>query len=435
MQFTEEQIKQLAPDDASVAAGKQLATPAKWVAKHRHEQALWGDCQGSGKVPYTTMIDLVNMAFKCSCPSRKFPCKHGLGLMFLYARTPDALTPSAELAPHVEEWIGRRNARQTAKESTESKPVDEKARQKRLDQRAQKVDAGVAEMSLWLRDQVRTGILAVPQNAYHFTDKIAARMVDAQASGLANRLKAMSGIDFYREGWQRQLLKHLSLNYLLATAYKNAAGLDENWQEEIRAMTGWNKTREEVLQQGETVSDEWLALAVTQETLDKLKAEKVWLIGKNTGRMAMILNFIAPGQLYQQGFLTGAAAEADLCYYPGIAPLRVVVREQRQRRERFLPKGFSSFDAMLEHTANSLSVNPFLTQIPVVLNEIALRNDQGRWFLADTAGKSLPLANPPEQCFRLLAGSLGVPFHGMGLFEDGQLQLLSFWDEHYFQTL
>jgi len=24
-------------------------------------------------------------AFKCSCPSRKFPCKHGLGLLLLYA--------------------------------------------------------------------------------------------------------------------------------------------------------------------------------------------------------------------------------------------------------------------------------------------------------------------------------------------------------------
>ena len=77
MQLTRDQILQLAPDDASGKAGLQLATTSKWVARHAHALALWGDCQGSGSSPYKTMVDLANMAFKCSCPSRKFPCKHG----------------------------------------------------------------------------------------------------------------------------------------------------------------------------------------------------------------------------------------------------------------------------------------------------------------------------------------------------------------------
>eukprot|EP01041_Mallomonas_annulata_P034795 gene34795-57629_t len=72
MQLTQDQIIQLAPDPASAKAGMQLANGAKWVLKAAHEKALWGDCQGSGKVPYRTAIDLTNIAFKCSCPSRKF---------------------------------------------------------------------------------------------------------------------------------------------------------------------------------------------------------------------------------------------------------------------------------------------------------------------------------------------------------------------------
>ncbi len=34
------------------------------------EAAVCGLCQGSGKNPYQTQIDLIGPAFRCSCPSR-----------------------------------------------------------------------------------------------------------------------------------------------------------------------------------------------------------------------------------------------------------------------------------------------------------------------------------------------------------------------------
>ena len=60
MNFSEEQILALAPDDASRKSGKELASPAKWVSKGADERALWGECQGSGSKPYQTQIDLAN---------------------------------------------------------------------------------------------------------------------------------------------------------------------------------------------------------------------------------------------------------------------------------------------------------------------------------------------------------------------------------------
>src|ERR1700761_6609871 len=107
MKLTEDQIFALAPDEASKKAGRDLATPAKWVSKGINELALWGECQGSGSKPYQTQIDLINIAFKCSCPSRKFPCKHGLGLLLLYARQHQSFT-SNEQPAWVAEWISRR---------------------------------------------------------------------------------------------------------------------------------------------------------------------------------------------------------------------------------------------------------------------------------------------------------------------------------------
>ena len=80
MDYSGEQIIALAPDAASAKAGRSLATASKWQNVGQDERALWGECQGSGAKPYQTVIDLNEPAFKCSCPSRKFPCKHALGL-------------------------------------------------------------------------------------------------------------------------------------------------------------------------------------------------------------------------------------------------------------------------------------------------------------------------------------------------------------------
>ena len=90
--LSEDQILALAPDEPSKKAGKDLAGAAKWVSKGGNDTALWGECQGSGSKPYQTQVDLANIAFKCSCPSRKFPCKHGLGLLLYNARQPKDFT-------------------------------------------------------------------------------------------------------------------------------------------------------------------------------------------------------------------------------------------------------------------------------------------------------------------------------------------------------
>ena len=113
------QILALAPDPASAKAGSQLATPRNWSNLGTSDSALWGECQGSGKTPYRTQIDLGGPAFKCTCPSRKFPCKHGLGLYLLRAaellgRT-RAQDPVASLTPREREVLqlmaeGRSNA-------------------------------------------------------------------------------------------------------------------------------------------------------------------------------------------------------------------------------------------------------------------------------------------------------------------------------------
>ena len=101
MTLDAKQILALAPDPASAKAGSQLAAAHQWSNLGKSEAALWGECQGSGKTPYKTQVDLNGPAFKCSCPSRKFPCKHGLGLYRLSTAEPALFARGAE-----PQWVG-----------------------------------------------------------------------------------------------------------------------------------------------------------------------------------------------------------------------------------------------------------------------------------------------------------------------------------------
>ena len=90
--YSEAQALTLITDPGTLKRGQKLLKPAKWNNLGRTDTAAWGDCVGSGSRPYPTGIDLTEPAFKCSCLSRVFPCKHGAGLLLLMARQPELLS-------------------------------------------------------------------------------------------------------------------------------------------------------------------------------------------------------------------------------------------------------------------------------------------------------------------------------------------------------
>src|ERR1700753_3122672 len=114
--WSAERVHALAPDAPSGKAGRKLAAPGPWSGcGARAEAGLgWGDCKGSGARPYEFSVELRDdrgeqrpPAYACTCPSRKFPCKHALGLLLLWSA---GGVPEADAAPpRVAEWLtGRR---------------------------------------------------------------------------------------------------------------------------------------------------------------------------------------------------------------------------------------------------------------------------------------------------------------------------------------
>lgn len=87
MEVTEQFILLQAPNPAAAENGRKLSKKGSFSALCRAEDGTlyWADCAGSGKVPYRVSADFSDPGApvcRCSCPSRQFPCKHALGLMF-----------------------------------------------------------------------------------------------------------------------------------------------------------------------------------------------------------------------------------------------------------------------------------------------------------------------------------------------------------------
>src|SRR5271157_2988284 len=190
--WSTERIEQLAPDASSAQAGLGLAKPARWRTLGQADHVIWGECQGSGSVPYQTQIDLREPAFRCSCPSRKFPCKHALGLFLLYVEQRSALAAGSRPL-RVAEWLEARGKKveqktqksRTAGDGETTAVADSAAQAKRAAGREARVAAGLDELKRWLLDLVRQGLASVPGRPYGFWESVAARMVDAQAPGVA----------------------------------------------------------------------------------------------------------------------------------------------------------------------------------------------------------------------------------------------------------
>lgn len=86
-QVTEQQIQAMAPNQTAVANAKKISQKGGFVRLERSEDDTFylGECTGSGKSNYITTADFIEPSApvcRCSCPSRQFPCKHGLALLY-----------------------------------------------------------------------------------------------------------------------------------------------------------------------------------------------------------------------------------------------------------------------------------------------------------------------------------------------------------------
>jgi len=420
MNLDADAVLALAPDAASAKAARGLTNASQWPTLGADEQAVWGECQGSGAKPYQTQVDRNGPVFKCSCPSRKFPCKHGLALLLLHAQDSARFTQNTPPA-WVSEWLGARTERAQKKEEKQrqqaSAPADPQAAERHAAKRWARIADAAQELQRWLADQLRRGLGNLGEAQYGDWQTCAARLVDAQAPGLAARVQTAAALLGASEDLP-PLLEHLGLLQLACEAIARRDSLDADAQADLRTLVGWPYDRAEVLAGATPLADRWIVLAqITEERERNLQERRVWLHGERSGRRALVLDHAYAGKGFEQSFVAGTAFDGALAFYPGAQGLRALtVDAPTQAGPAAWPAATLAEER--ERIARRIGACPWTPLHPMVLG--AARPDlDGDTFWAVVDGQRVRLQTTDEDRWALLALSGAHPVHLCGEW-DGQ---------------
>ncbi len=158
MKLTEDWIIAQAPGASAVQNGRKLSQKGSFSAfgKTEDETLFWADCAGSGKNPYHTSIDFTNETAptcRCSCPSRQFPCKHAIGLMFeILADKPFAVAEVPDdLAQKRAKQVARAAKKEQSAEQTDTpakpKKTNNAAKVKKINKQLEGIDKAMQMVS------------------------------------------------------------------------------------------------------------------------------------------------------------------------------------------------------------------------------------------------------------------------------------------------
>ncbi|WP_315902736.1 hypothetical protein [Streptomyces salinarius] len=283
------------------------------------------------------------------------------------------------------------------------------AARRRAERRAERITAGATELEQRLVDLLRGGLAGVEQAGHGLWEETAARMVDAQAPGLASRVRELGSIPSSGPGWPVRLLEECALLHLLDQGWLRRERLPDGLAATVRSRVGLKAAAD-----GPPVRDRWLVLAQYDTADARLTTRRVWLHGAESDRTALLLSYGAAGRAPELTLPVGLALDAELSAYPGAGRQRAALGRCFAEPESTLirPRGLTTVQAAVRY-GEALRDDPWLESVPVALDRVVPVPDGDGWQLADADGDTaLPLTRTTANqsgLWRLVALSGGAP--------------------------
>ncbi|MEN9505783.1 MAG: hypothetical protein RI958_1709 [Actinomycetota bacterium] len=463
---TPEQVMLLAPDRRAASAATEVADPASWSSAGCDDDAVWGRYIAGSAEPYDVAVSLSVRAYRCTCPSRKVPCKHCLGLMLLYAQQ---RVTAARRLPFVDEWLeqvvlarpdvdrGDTQAEVPPETTSTAKRTDgrvsaagvspadrspaagstrDHARDRRRNDRAERMRAGLLELDRWLADRVRRGLASAELADPVTWEQVAARLVDAQCGSLANRIRRIAARVGQHARWHEDVLEELAVAHTLARGALRTAYLPDDLCDGVHAATGLSVAKADVLA-GVPTSADWMVVGESRVREDRITVQRTWLCHQSGGDLdgssrprttwALELSFGSLGGELVSTHEVGTGMFADVHWYPGAVPLRCLVGRVHTAvlALRAPPLGTSVADGVAE-AGRLVAREPWIERVPVLVDAVPVPRGDGRWSLADSTG-SVPITPGFRRLAELVAISGGSSATVMGEYDaDGVMPLTVF---------
>ena len=252
-------------------------------------------------------------------------------------------------------------------------------------------------------------------------------MVDAQAPGLAERLRALAAVPHSGPGWEAGCWRSTRCSGCSPPPAVIRARLPPPLRDTVRSRVGFTVRQADVLASAAPVRDRWHVLGRRDLDTDRIRTRRTWLRGRRTGRPALVLSFAAVGQPLDDSLAVGTEIDADLAFYPGAVALRALVAAsprhgaRRGRRPGPPPPGcWPDMPRRSPRTPGWTPGPPCWTRPRPGFHGPAC---------ATRTGDALPLHPGAGDCWPLFALSGGRPLTVAGEWTPRGLWPLTAWDE------
>lgn len=303
-----------------------------------------------------------------------------------------------------------------------AKAKNEQAAQRAASREA-KVRDGMQTLAQWLRDLVRGGLGAETVRRAETWQAISARLWDAQAQGVARQLTALGAMLQREPDWSPRLLEALGRLHLLVEAYARLDQLPLEQQADVRTAIGFTEKKADLLSQDGTL-DRWLALGRHTElnTEENLFAQRTWLLGLQTGKMALLLDYAHQSVFHtlDRSFPPATWLQTACVYYPSAYPLRAVAKNRESVAAELsdLPHVQPTLRSAFGAYAAALSANPWLERFPMLVANVTPFYENNALVLVDSNSEALPIdEQDTTRLARLLAVSGGAPMTIFGEYD------------------
>ncbi|MBW7475330.1 SWIM zinc finger family protein [Paenibacillus oenotherae] len=417
--ITEAYVDSLAPNAGAMKNGRDLVKKNSFplLCMTGDETLLFGECKGSGKEPYRCSVDFIqqgNPVFRCSCPSRQFPCKHTLGL--LYAHVLGKPFEKSDIPPEIADKREKAVKREEKKNASAAGDGESPKRKVNKSALIKKINAQLEGLGI-----LEKLVLQLVQSGLGGLDKKTIQVMEDQVKQLGNHyipgaqaeLRELVLImstegdreSVYSRGIEQLIRLHALIrkgkSYLEQRAAQPELPMETESMLEEQLGHAWQlaELREYGRARPET---ELLQLSFISYT-DKARGEFVdagWWVDLREGTIHTTRNlrpFRAAKSIKEEDTVHAVIQTGELFVYPGAPNARVRwekgefrdVCEKDYRAVKALAA--PSFADVIKRVKNGIK-NPLADKNPVMLIAFqAVERIGDTYILRDTQGKQLPV--------------------------------------------
>jgi len=369
---------------------------------------IWGKVSTSGAMVYQVCWNLETLHHFSNSPVRAKPDKFLLALALAYTRQPGAF-PKFQDTP---DWVLKSLSGPSRKASRENE--NKEIRDKNLLKRLAQMQEGCLQLTLWIEDAMRLGLVRLREQGPDFWEAIGARLTDYKLGAVAGRLQTL----YHRRSesdWTGRATRLLGDLVLCCEGFSRWEELQEPFQQDLLRYGGMSLRKEAVAAGPGLVDDWWVASVEYRPMHTDLQGRFVWLLGSRSRQYAQLADFSWRGSPWEESYEVHTQRPGTMHFHPSAYPQRAVCVSQENTRAvpASFPQGMPDWKSFLSAYREALKQQMLLEEFPGIVENLSLSSSE-TLFLEDAKGMTLPVDGDYPDKWELIARGESGPMRIFG---------------------